>query len=106
MTRAALLAASVTMWAAVFAPPAWGQAVVPDPTLTHGAVRTTDVFDVCEHGTRQLRHMTRDRSDAIMVEYGLPLCGPRSKSWSTSSTAATVRCSICGKTQSRPSSMS
>jgi hypothetical protein len=29
-----------------------------------------------------------------------------SKSWSTSSTAATVRCSTCGKTQSRRSSMS
>jgi hypothetical protein len=48
------------------------QTAVPDPTLTPGAVRTTDVADVCSHGTAHLRHMTRDRSDAIMAEYGLP----------------------------------
>lgn len=51
---------------------AFAQAVVPDPTLTPGAVRTTDAFDVCDHGTGQLRHMTRERSDRIMAEYGLP----------------------------------
>jgi hypothetical protein len=45
---------------------------VPDPTLTPEAVRTTDAFDVCRHGTRQLRHMSRDRGDAIMVSYGPP----------------------------------
>ena len=60
--------------AALMALPTWAaaQAVVPDPTLTPGAVRTTDAFDVCSHGTAQLRHMSRDRSDAIMVAYGLP----------------------------------
>jgi hypothetical protein len=47
------------------------QAIVPDPTLTPGAVRTTDAFDVCSHGTRQLRHMSRDRSEGIMAAYGL-----------------------------------
>jgi hypothetical protein len=46
--------------------------IVPDPTLTPGAVRTTDAADVCSHGTNRLRHMSRDRSDAIMAEYGLP----------------------------------
>ena len=52
--------------------PAFCQAIAPDPTLTPGAVRTTDAFDVCSHRTRQYRHMSRDRSDAIMAEYGLP----------------------------------
>jgi hypothetical protein len=42
------------------------QTAVPDPTLTPGAVRTTDAADVCSRGTNQLRHMSRERSDAIM----------------------------------------
>jgi hypothetical protein len=48
------------------------QTVVPDPTLTPGAVRTTDVSDVCTHGTSQLRHWSRERDDRIMAEYDLP----------------------------------
>ena len=57
----------------LLAGPAWADStIVPDPTLTPGAVRTTDVTDVCTHGTNQLRHMTRDRSDRILNEYGLP----------------------------------
>jgi hypothetical protein len=52
--------------------PAHAQAVVPDQTLTPGVVRTTDATDVCSHGTNQLRHMSRERSDAIVAEYGLP----------------------------------
>jgi hypothetical protein len=56
-----------------FAPPALGQAVMPDPTLTPGSVRTTDLNDVCSGlGTARLRHMTRERSDGIMHAYGLP----------------------------------
>ena len=47
-------------------------AVIPDPTLTPGAVRTTDPVDICGRGTRGLRHMTRDRSDRILAEYNLP----------------------------------
>jgi hypothetical protein len=47
-------------------------AIAPDPTLTPGAVRTTDVTDVCTHGTNQLRHMRRERSDQILAEYDLP----------------------------------
>jgi hypothetical protein len=62
LTAALLCAASGAM----------AQAVVPDPTLTPGAVRTTDVSDICSQGTRQLRHMTRQRSDQIMAEYRLP----------------------------------
>ena len=30
--------------------------IVPDPTITPGAVRTTDVGEICSHGTRELRH--------------------------------------------------
>ena len=48
------------------------QTAVSDPTLTPGAVRTTDAADVCSHGTNQLRRMSRERSDAIMAKYGLP----------------------------------
>ena len=47
-------------------------AIAPDPTLTPGAVRTTDVSEICSHGTRELRHWDRERDDRIMAEYGLP----------------------------------
>jgi hypothetical protein len=37
--------------------PAWADTtIVPDPTLTPGAVRTTDVALICSVGTRELRH--------------------------------------------------
>ena len=49
--------------------------IVPDPTLTPGAVRTTDAAAICSTGTRQLRHWDRRRDDRIMAEYGLP-AGP------------------------------
>jgi hypothetical protein len=51
---------------------ATAQAVIPDPTLTPGAVRTTDVAVICASGTSQLRHWSRERDDRIMREYGLP----------------------------------
>jgi hypothetical protein len=47
-------------------------AIVPDPTLTPGVVKTTDVVDICSHGTRELCHWSRERDDQIMAEYGLP----------------------------------
>jgi hypothetical protein len=47
-------------------------AVVPDPTLTPGAVRTTDLGDICSTPTRELRHWSRERDDRILVAYGLP----------------------------------
>ena len=58
--------------AAVFvavAQAAFAQAVVPDPTLTPGGVRTTNLGEICFDGTRQHRH----RHDAMMImdEYGL-----------------------------------
>jgi hypothetical protein len=64
--------AALALLATLLASPALAQAIAPDPTLTPGAVRTTDAFDVCSHGTSQLRHMSRERSDAIMAAYGLP----------------------------------
>jgi hypothetical protein len=51
---------------------AMAQAIVPDPTITPGAVRTTDVGDICSTGTSGLRHWSRERDDRIMAEYGLP----------------------------------
>jgi hypothetical protein len=47
-------------------------AVIPDPLLTPGTVRTTDVGEICSTGTRELRHWSRERDDQIMTEYGLP----------------------------------
>jgi hypothetical protein len=57
---------------ALAASPAFaGTTIVPDPTLTPGAVRTTDASEICSHGTRELRHWDRRRDDRIMAEYGL-----------------------------------
>ena len=50
-------------------------AIVPDPTLTPGAVRTTNIGEVCSTSTRELRHWDRARDDHVMAEYGL-LGGP------------------------------
>jgi len=47
-------------------------AVIPDPTLTPGAVRTTDVGAICSTPTSGLRHWSRERDDRILAEYGLP----------------------------------
>jgi hypothetical protein len=52
--------------------PAKDWAIVPDPTLTPGAVRTTNLGDVCALDTRELRHWSRERDDRILSEYGLP----------------------------------
>jgi hypothetical protein len=49
--------------------------IVPDPTLTPGAIRSTDAAEICSHGTRELRHWDRARDDTVMAEYGLP-AGP------------------------------
>jgi hypothetical protein len=61
------LAALVVAWPALAEP-----ALVPDPTLTPGAVRTVDAVEICSTGTRELRHWSRERDDRIMMEYGLP----------------------------------
>ena len=63
--------AAAALLAALAAPAFTDTTIVPDPTLTPGAVRTTDVGDICSHGTRELRHWSRDRDDGIMLEYGL-----------------------------------
>ena len=55
-----------------FAVPA---AVVPDPTITPGQARTTNVGENCATPTNRLRHWSRERDDRIMAEYGLP-AGP------------------------------
>jgi hypothetical protein len=62
----------IVAWPPSCIPASHAQTAVPDPTITPGVVRTTDAADVCSHGTSQLRHTTRERSDAIMAEYGLP----------------------------------
>jgi hypothetical protein len=36
-------------------------AIVPDPALTPGAVRTTDPVEICEHGTRTASLVARAR---------------------------------------------
>jgi hypothetical protein len=50
-------------------------AIIPDPLLTPGAVRTIDIGEICSAGTTGLRHWSRDRDDRILREYGLP-AGP------------------------------
>jgi hypothetical protein len=45
------------------------QAIVPDPTLTPGAVRTTNLGEICGDDTRSLRHGSRERSDLIFERY-------------------------------------
>jgi hypothetical protein len=72
MTR--FLAAIAILLAGQAAAADW--ATVPDPTLTSGAVRTTDVVEICSTPTSTLRHWNRDRTDRIMAEYGRPT-GPR-----------------------------
>ena len=58
---------------AALASPAWADStIVPDPTITPGAIRTVDSADICSHGTHELRHWDRARDDRIMAEYGLP----------------------------------
>jgi hypothetical protein len=51
---------------------ALAQAIVPDPTITPGSVRTTDVAAICSSGTRELRHWSRERDNWVMAEHGLP----------------------------------
>ncbi len=41
-------------------------AIVPDPSITPGAVRTTDAAEICSRGTRELRRWDQQRSDRIM----------------------------------------
>jgi len=64
--------AATSASAAGQAPSSSPAAIIPDPTLTPGAARTTDTSEICAHGTRELRHWSRERDDRIMAEYGLP----------------------------------
>jgi hypothetical protein len=53
---------------------AWADPVAiafPDPTLTPGAVRTTEAQEICSADTRSLRHGSRERSDLIYERYGV-----------------------------------
>jgi hypothetical protein len=53
--------------------PAWADSgILPDPVLTPGASRTTNIATICETETRTLRHWSRERDDKIMREYELP----------------------------------
>jgi hypothetical protein len=69
MTR--LLAAALL---AALASPAFADSgILQDPVLTPGAVRTTNIGEICSMSTRELRHWSRDRDDRTMLEYGLPV---------------------------------
>jgi hypothetical protein len=70
MTRSAV-GAIVLM--AVFVRPTLGQEAIayPDPTLTPGAVRSTDVGEICSTGTSQFRHWDSARSDRIYKLYNV-----------------------------------
>lgn len=62
-----LLAAALSMAAEVAA----AQAIVPDPTLTPSAVRSTNVDEICSAGTRQFR--SPGHATAVFAAYGIPL---------------------------------
>lgn len=53
--------------------PALGQETIafPDPTLTPGAIRSTDAQEICSRGTSEFRHGSRERSDLIFRLYGV-----------------------------------
>ena len=74
MKRASMaFLAAFAAGALMLAGPAWADSgILPDPEITPGAVRTTDVGEICSAGTKQLRHWDRARDDHIMAEYGLP----------------------------------
>ena len=68
MTRIlALLALAV----ALLSSPAWAQEALayPDPSLTPGAIRTTDAAAICSVGTAQFRHWDRARADRVFEGY-------------------------------------
>lgn len=66
------LLAALALLAAPAGPAQAASTIVPDPTLTPGAVRTTDAGAICSISTQELRHWDRARDDRILAEYGLP----------------------------------
>ena len=63
---------AIALLAALGSPARADSGILPDPTITPGAVRTINVGEVCSTSARELRHWSRDRDDRIMAEYGLP----------------------------------
>jgi hypothetical protein len=68
MTR---VLASLALLAPLVSPAFADSTIVPDPVLTPGQVRTTNIGEVCSTDTRSLRHWSRERDDRILAEYGL-----------------------------------
>ena len=64
----AALGVAMLAFAALLAGAHADPAIVPDPTLTPGAVRTTDVAAICSTPTRELRHRGHE---GVMMAYGL-----------------------------------
>jgi hypothetical protein len=64
-----LTLAAVALAATATAAPAQDAIVYPDPSLTPGTIRTTDVNAICSTDTRTLRHGSRERSDLIFALY-------------------------------------
>ena len=63
---------SLALLAALASPARAEPAIVRDPAITSGAIRTTDVGEICPAGARHPRHWDRQRADRIITEYGLP----------------------------------
>lgn len=49
--------------------PAAPSGLIPDARLTPGAVRTTDVQDICTTRTSTIRHTTKSMKDRVRAEY-------------------------------------
>jgi hypothetical protein len=71
LIRTLLARARVPLVLMALSSPAWAQEAIsyPDPSLTPGAIRSTDASAICATGTSQFRHWDRDRSDLIFERY-------------------------------------
>jgi hypothetical protein len=63
------LALAAALLVAAQAASAQDAIVYPDSTLTTGAIRTTNVGEICSTDTRTLRHGSRERSELIYERY-------------------------------------
>jgi hypothetical protein len=64
--RPALAAVAALAWSAASAA---NYAIIPDPTLTPGAVRTTDAVEICTYSTASSATGREEADDRILFEY-------------------------------------
>ena len=102
MTRLAIISTAALF---VTASGALAQAVVPDPTLTPGSVRTTNLGEICFEGTGQHRHR---HDDMAIIEIVRPRArsrglSSRSITWCRSNLAAATTSPTYGRSRASQS---